>query len=118
MTTALQIPQCVWMVSREYEGIAGAGGVKDVCRQLAETLVSYGKCAVSVVLPRYGFIDAAQLGFHLAEIGTRGGRIGARRYAHFFEVDMDYSGEERREAVAIWQGELNGVRLFLVEADR
>ena len=79
MTTALQIPQCVWMVSREYEGIAGAGGVKDVCRQLAETLVSYGKCAVSVVLPRYGFIDAAQLGFHLAEIGTRGGRIGARR---------------------------------------
>ena len=51
MTTALQIPQCVWMVSREYEGIAGAGGVKDVCRQLAETLVSYGKCAVSVVLP-------------------------------------------------------------------
>ncbi len=66
IATPVQTPQSVWMVSREYEGIAGAGGVKDVCRQLAETLVSYGGCAVSVVLPRYGFIDAPQLGFHLA----------------------------------------------------
>lgn len=115
---ALQTPRSVWMVSREYEGIAGAGGVKDVCRQLAETLVSHGGCAVSVVLPRYGFVDAALLGFHLAEAGNRAGRIGARRYTHLFEVDMDYSGEERRETVAVWQGELNGVRLFLVEADR
>ena len=28
----------VWMVTREYDRLAGAGGVKDVCRQLSETL--------------------------------------------------------------------------------
>lgn len=111
-------PKNVWMVTREYEGIAGAGGVKDVCRQLAETLVQDAHCSVSVVLPRYGFIDAAGLGFRLAAIGDRGGRIGARRYTPLFEVDMNYSGEERREPVAVWQGELGGVRLYLLEADR
>ncbi len=26
----------VWMLTREYDGLAGAGGVKDVARQLAE----------------------------------------------------------------------------------
>ena len=106
-------PKNVWMVTREYEGIAGAGGVKDVCRQLAETLVQDAHCSVSVVLPRYGFIDAAGLGFRLAAIGDRSGRIGARRYTPLFEVDMNYSGEERREPVAVWQGELGGVRLYL-----
>ena len=113
-----QNPQNVWMVSREYEGIAGAGGVKDVCRQLAETLVAHGGCRVSVVLPRYGFVDAARLGFELADIGSREGRIGARRYARLGEADMNYSGEERREPFAVWRGELNGVTLYLVEADR
>lgn len=117
-TAPPQGPRSIWMVTREYEGLAGAGGVKDVCRQLAETLVSHAGCEVCVVLPRYGFMDAAQLGFHLTDIGTMAGRIGARRYARVLEVDMDYSGEERREPVAIWQGELGGVRLYLVEADR
>lgn len=116
--TAEQLPKSIWMVTREYEGIAGAGGVKDVCRQLAEALVNHGQCTVSVILPRYGFIDAPALGFQLTEIGTMDGRIGARRYAHIFEVDMHYSGEERREPVAIWQGELGGVQLYLIEADR
>ena len=108
----------VWMVSREYEGLAGAGGVKDVCRQLAETLAASGHCSVRVVLPRYGFMDAARLGFSLAGIGLHSGRIGGRRYGEVFEVDMNYTAEERREAVAIWRSELNGVTVFLVEADR
>ncbi|MCK9295689.1 MAG: glycogen/starch synthase, partial [Desulfobulbaceae bacterium] len=34
------------MITREYDGLAGAGGVKDVCRQLAEALVK--KADVSV----------------------------------------------------------------------
>ena len=110
--------QNVWMITREYEGIAGAGGVKDVCRQLAEALVAHGGCRVSVVLPRYGFVDAARLGLRLADIGSRPGRIGARRYERIFEVDMNYSVEERRESVAVWRGELNGVNLYLAEADR
>ncbi len=117
-TAAGQNPASIWMVTREYEGIAGAGGVKDVCRQLAETLVSHAGCRVCAVLPRYGFMDAGLLGFRLTDIGTMAGRIGARRYRRVLEVDMHYSGEERREPVAIWAGELDGVRLYLVEADR
>lgn len=108
----------VWMVSREYEGLAGAGGVKDVCRQLAEALAARGHCSVRVILPRYGFMDAARLGFSLARIGPKSGRIGGRRYGQVFEVDMNYTAEERREAVAIWRAELGGVTVFLVEADR
>ncbi len=108
----------VWMVSREYEGLAGAGGVKDVCRQLAEALAAHGHCSVRVILPRYGFMDAARLGFSLAGIGPKSGRIGGRRYGQVFEVDMNYTAEERREAVAIWRAELGGVTVFLVEADR
>lgn len=111
-------PKSVWMVSREYDGVAGAGGVKDVCRQLAETLVRHAGCAVSVVLPRYGFVDAPGLGFEPADIGDRAGRIGARRYERLFEVDMDYSDEERREPVAVWRREMNGVVLYLLEAER
>ncbi|MCL2789743.1 MAG: glycogen/starch synthase [Desulfobulbus sp.] len=108
----------VWMVTREYDKLAGAGGVKDVCRQLAEALAVYGGCKVRVVLPRYGFMDPVGLGFSLTDVGGRNGRIGGRRYAHTFDVDMHYVGEERREAVAIWQAEINGVLIFLVEADR
>jgi len=108
----------VWMVSREYDGLAGAGGVKDVCRQLAEALAAQGHGAVRVILPRYGFMDPDRSGFSLAGIGTLSGRIGGRRYAQVFEVDMHYPAEERRETVAIWRAELNGVTVFLVEADR
>jgi starch synthase len=108
----------VWMVSREYDKLAGAGGVKDVCRQLAETLVNHGNCTVRVVLPRYGFMDAARLGFAPLKVGLAGGRIAGRRYAHIFTVDMNYTTEERREPVAVWQAVVNGVTVFLVEADR
>ncbi len=108
----------VWMVSREYDRLAGAGGVKDVCRQLAETLAARGDCSVRVVLPRYGFMNAARLGFSLVRVGQGSGRIGGRRYDHVFEVDMHYTAEERREPVAVWQAVVKGVTVFLVEADR
>lgn len=108
----------VWMVTREYDQVAGAGGVKDVCRQLAEALVIHGGCVVRAVLPRYGFIDVERLGCTLLPMEQTSGRIGGRRYDHIFLVDMNYASEERREPVAIWHTELNGVTLFLVEADR
>lgn len=110
--------RCVWMVTREYDQLAGAGGVKDVCRQLAEALVVHGNCSVRVVLPRYGFINTERLGCRLLPVTQTDGRIGARRYEHVFHVDMNYADEERREPVAVWQTELNGVTIFLVEADR
>ena len=108
----------VWMVSREYDKLAGAGGVKDVCRQLAETMAARGDCLVRVILPRYGFMDAARLGFSRVRVGQGSGRIGGRRYEHIFAVDMNYPAEERRESVAVWQAIVNGVTIFLVEADR
>jgi len=93
----------IWMLSREYRGIAEAGGVKDVCRELSESLVQAGY-KVSVVLPCYGFIRPEETGFE--DLGPR------------FEVDMDYAYEERREQVGFWYQEMEGVDLVLVEADR
>ncbi|MGA2378856.1 MAG: glycogen/starch synthase [Spirochaetia bacterium] len=46
----------VWHVSREYAGIAEAGGVKDVVRGLAEAHARAGG-ASSVVMPLYGFVS-------------------------------------------------------------
>ncbi len=108
----------VWLVTREYEGLAGAGGVQDVCRQLAESLVAHAGCAVRVVLPRYGLSMPPTSALLPWILGDGGGRIGGRRFDHVFEIDMHYAGEERRERVAYWQGTINGVQIFLVEADR
>lgn len=103
--------QCVWMVSREYDGLAGAGGVKDVCRQLAETLVRHAGCRVRVILPRYGFMDPLALGFTAQA-------LPGRAPSQAFDVDMNYAGEERRERISIWRQERRGVEIFLVEAER
>lgn len=110
--------QSVWMVSREYEGLAGAGGVKDVTRQLAEALVASGQVQVSVVLPRYGFLEVAQPEYTPLPVTATAAMIGGQRYEHTFTVDMDYTKEERRETVAVWRRLLNGVTLYLIEADR
>lgn len=109
----------VWMVSREYDGLAGAGGVKDVCRQLAESLAARGRCAVRVVLPRYGFMDAAALGF--APLGLPAAACPEGQFAkpvNTFDIDMDYVGVPRREKVSIWQAVKKGVTVYLVEAER
>lgn len=83
--------QNIWMLSREYDGLAGAGGVKDVVRQLAEALVESGR-RVSVVLPLYGFIDPEAAGFAPANL--------------HFEVGMNYTGMERRELVRVFSRHL------------
>lgn len=76
----------IWFVTREYDGLAGAGGVKDVCRQLAEAL-AHDKAKVRVVLPCYGFIDPQLLGY---QEGMR------------FALTMNYPGQERIEEVRVW----------------
>ncbi|PIE59550.1 MAG: glycogen synthase [Desulfobulbus propionicus] len=107
------------MISREYENIAGAGGVKDVCRQLSEVLAGNDAYTVSVVLPRYGFVDAEAMGFTPVVIDNGGpGVIADRPFTHCFSVDMHYTDEERRETVAFWQKRIQKVNVFLVEADR
>lgn len=109
----------VWMVSREYDNLAGAGGVKDVCRQLSETLSGKGQVRVSVVMPRYGFMNPVALGFKFLKMplspchAAASGSVGEG-----FDVDMNYPGENRREKVTIWRREQKGVTVFLVEAER
>jgi len=99
----------VWMVSREYDGLAGAGGVKDVCRQLAEALVSHGGCHVRVVLPCYGFIDPMALGFTAVAFNPN---------RTVFSVDMSYPEQERMEEVSVWWKSLRGVDVYLLDSPR
>ncbi|MBU0484553.1 MAG: glycogen/starch synthase [Proteobacteria bacterium] len=91
------------MVTREYEGLAGAGGLKDVSRQLAEALARKGK-DVSVVMPLYGFMSPEEAGFVLTDLS--------------FEVDMPYVGTDRRELVRIWSAKRKEVVIYLVDALR
>ncbi len=96
----------IWFVSREYDGLAGAGGVKDVCRQLAEALGKVAK--VSVIMPCYGFLSPKLLGFKIKAA---------------LPVTMNYTGQDRQEEVVIWgkktqtvgKGE---VTLYLVDSPR
>ncbi len=109
----------LWMVSREYDRLAGAGGVKDVCRQLAETLVAEADLAVTVVLPRYGFMDAEKLGFSpLSLMDKRQVAICGSSMGEDCMLAMDYPDKERRERVSFWQQGRNGVRIILVESPR
>ncbi len=91
----------VWMLSREYEGIAGAGGVKDMVRQAAEACARAG-CCTTVVLPAYGFADTSS--FTPLDLA--------------FEVDMSYTGQERREKVEVLARTQHQVRIFLLASPR
>lgn len=93
----------IWMITREYRGIAGAGGVKDVVCELSEALIRAGH-EITVILPGYGFVEPDKMGFE--------------PYGAELEVDMDYAHEERREKVSFFKGEINGVRVVLVESGR
>jgi len=101
----------IWMLTREYGEIAGAGGVKDVSKQLAESFAAVAGCDVRVVLPLYGFIDPAKFECRLL-------RDNLVRRPLLFAVDMNYPGLERREDVRIWTCRLGGVIVYLLESDR
>lgn len=92
----------IWIVTREYGDLAGAGGVKDVARQLAMALAKTGH-AVSVILPLYGFMVPERLGFSRLQLD--------------FDLDMSYPQEERREGVSIWQ-QKSEIDIYLVDAPR
>jgi starch synthase len=103
----------IWMLTREYNGLAGAGGVKDVTCQMAESLAR-SNCKVSVVLPLYGFMDPEKLGFKLSDIS--------------FSVEMNYAHEQRLEEVRIFSKKIKVARadgrkggsltIYLIEAER
>jgi len=117
---AAQSIKNIWMLTREYAGLAGAGGVKDVSRQLSEALVRSGR-QVWVVLPLYGFMNPLELGFVPLDLS--------------FSVDMPYVGVERQEHVQIYSQKhppraknakkkglsddvWGGVRIYLLGAER
>jgi starch synthase len=93
----------IWMLTREYDGLAGAGGVKDVSRQLAESLARTGR-SVTVVLPCYGFMNPEKLKFSRHDLS--------------FEVDMNYAAEDRRQSVLLWHAKLNEMNIYLADAER
>jgi starch synthase len=104
--------QNVWMLSREYGDLAGAGGVKDVVRQLADSLASDGSRRVSVVIPMYGFVDPQVHGLTPLPDPLQ------NEVKLQFQVDMDYGLEERREKCRVWGGRVGKVFLYLVESER
>ena len=102
----------IWMLTREYGHLAGAGGVKDVAQQLARALAERHERSVSVVMPCYGFMDPSSLGFlPLAD------PLFPERELEY-EVDLDYAHVERREKIRVWTARIDRVTLYLLEADR
>ncbi|MBU0960317.1 MAG: glycogen/starch synthase [Proteobacteria bacterium] len=102
----------IWMVSREYGKLAGAGGIKDVVSQLAVTLARWSGRSVHVVLPRYGFMEPEELGFQLLPDPLYPEKELS------FEVDLNYTNEERRERVRVWTASQGRVTLYLLGAER
>lgn len=102
----------IWMVSREYGDLAGAGGVKDVVSQLAETLARWSGRSVHVVLPCYGFMDSISLGFSPLMDPQDPEKVLQ------CEIDMDHPDERRREKVRYFFRKTNRVSLYLVDSAR
>jgi starch synthase len=102
----------VWMLSREYGWLAGAGGVKDVVAQLSKALARRHGRKVNVVLPCYGFIDPLENGFEpLADP-----QLPDRQLE--FNVTMNYVGRDREERVRVWHRVQEKVSIYLLEAER
>lgn len=105
-------PKNIWMVTREYGGLAGAGGVKDVTLQLSRALAGWPGRKISIVLPMYGFMDPADESFTpLADPLKPDAQLS-------FEVDMNYTDEERRERIEVWYGKNERVHIYLLASPR
>ncbi len=102
----------IWMLSREYGELAGAGGVKDVVSQLSVSLARWSGRSVHVVLPCYGFMDPEKQGFQLLADPVYPDRD------LLFEVDLNYPDEERREELMVWHARQERVNIYLLDAER
>lgn len=102
----------IWMLSREYGELAGAGGVKDVVSQLAEALARWNGRSIHVVVPLYGFIDAVALGFKpLPDPFCRERDLR-------LQIEMNEPDRYVIEEVGYYYRVINRVHLYLVDADR
>ncbi len=102
----------IWMVAREYGDLAGAGGVKDVVRQLADALAIDESLSVTIVIPRYGFIQPAE-----HELTQLEDPLNPSRPLQF-EVAMNYGLNERWETCRVYRGNVGRVNLYLIESER
>lgn len=91
----------IWLVSREYVGIAEAGGVKNVTTSLCESLARRGH-DVTVFLPCYGCTDLSHV--HLNDVETDDS---------FARVLVRGSEEE----VNFLSGTIGGVNIVFVQHD-
>jgi starch synthase len=112
MKKILQSAGNIWMLTREYGGLAGAGGVKDVAEQLSRALAAWSGRKVSVVLPLYGFMDPVRHGFSPLEDPQEQGK------ELVFEVDMNYADHERREMLTVWYAKAARVHIYLLDSPR
>lgn len=102
----------IWMLAREYGELAGAGGVKDVALQLAESLAGSGGRAVRMVLPCYGFMDVQELGFEkVADPLEPNVKLQLK-------IEMNQPENDAHETVEFYYKEMQGVSIFLVDAER
>jgi starch synthase len=102
----------IWMLSREYGELAGAGGVKDVVSQLAEALARWTGRSLHVVLPLYGFVNAREQGF------TPLSDPFCRNRILRLQIDMHQPDRLIREEVHYYYKKINKVNLYLVDAER
>lgn len=102
----------IWMLSREYGELAGAGGVKDVVSQLAEALARWTGRSLHVVLPLYGFVNAREQGFTPLFDPFCRDRILR------LQIDMHQPDRLIREEVRYYYKKINKVNLYLVDAER
>lgn len=102
----------IWMLSREYENLAGAGGVKDVTCQLAESLALWTGRRVHVVLPCYGFMDWQNQGF--LPVPDPVDPENSLRLA----IDMNEPASTVKEVVSFVHKSINRVHVYLVDTKR
>lgn len=98
-------PFSVWHVTREYSGIAEAGGVKDAVHGLSLALARAG-VNTSVVIPYYGFLR---------------GKLPQGESVASFSLsipDQDKGFRVREEQVQVFSRSADGVRLLLVDSPR
>lgn len=102
----------IWMVSREYGELAGAGGVKDVVYQLSRSLSRWTGRTVSVVLPCYGFIDPEKAGFVLLPDPQR------PTVPLQLAINMELPDRSVKEEVSYYRKREGRVTVFLIAAQR
>jgi starch synthase len=102
----------IWMLSREYGNLAGAGGVKDVVCQLAETLARWSGRSLHVVLPLYGFLDAQAPGLQPIPDPL------CRERLLRLSIDMHLPDGLMSEEVSYFHQKINRVNIYFVDAKR